>query len=597
MSTIKKFTTEFAGKKLIFEFGRFAGQAHGACTVQYGETVVLATAVMNSTMREGVDYFPLMVDYEERLYAAGKIKGSRFIKREGRPSDEAVLTSRLVDRSIRPLFDQESRTDVQVVLTVLSVDQENDPDILSLIASSAALSVSPIPWAGPIAGVRVARVGDEWVLNPTYNAREKAAMEIVVVGNKDKVLMIEASAQQVKEDLVYEAIKFGHKHLCKTVDFIQELQSKIGIKKEVVELGELSEEEQKALNKVKEKVQSFCQEKIQKIFGTGKKEQQLALIQLKDELEEVLKADNDVTKENRQKGLNMVDRVYEQESRSLVLKKETRVDGRQLDEVRKISCEVGILPRTHGSGVFVRGETQVLSVVTLGSPGDEQFLDTMEETGKKRFMHHYNFPGFSTGEVKPMRSVGRREIGHGALVEKALEQVLPSKDDFPYTIRVVSEVLSSNGSSSQASCCGSSLALMDAGVPIKDPVAGIAIGLITDEKDSSKYKLLTDIQGVEDHDGDMDFKVAGTKNGITAIQMDVKLKGISFEIIKDALENARQTRLSILDEMLKTIPEPRADLSKYAPRIYTLRIDPEKIRDVIGRGGETINKIIDECGG
>ncbi|MFA6099019.1 MAG: polyribonucleotide nucleotidyltransferase [Patescibacteria group bacterium] len=597
MKKIQKFETEVAGKKLIFEIGHFANQADGACTVQYGDTVVLATAVMNESTREGIDYFPLMVDYEERLYAAGKIKGSRFIKREGRPSDEAILTSRLVDRSVRPLFSDEIRQDVQVVLTVLSVDQENDSDMLSLLAASCALSISRIPWNGPIAGVRVGRINNEWVLNPTYEARDKADMEIVVAGNEEKVLMIEASGQQVQEADILAAVQFGHKHLKKIVSFVKEIQSKIGEPKKIVQLGEPSEEELKEIAKLQEKVESFCLNKIKEVFGKGKKEQSEQIVKLKDELEETLKKDNEVTKEARLKGVTMVDKIYEEAARQMVLTEEKRVDGRKLDEIRELNAEAGVLPRTHGSGVFLRGETQVLSVVTLGSPGDEQLLDTMEESGKKRFMHHYNFPGFSTGEAKPVRSPGRREIGHGALVEKALTPVLPDQESFPYTIRVVSEVLSSNGSSSQASCCGSSLALMDAGVPIKNPVAGIAIGLITENDNPDNFKLITDIQGVEDHNGDMDFKVAGTKNGITAIQMDVKLHGINFSVIEQALERARLARLQILGVMDKAIASPRPELSKYAPRITTVRINPELIRDVIGKGGETINKIIDECGG
>jgi len=598
MSKTQKFETEVAGKKLLFEIGRFAGQADGACTVQYGGTMVLATAVMSNNVRDGIDYFPLLVDYEERLYAAGKIKGSRFIKREGRPSDEAILTSRLVDRSIRPLFDETTRQDVQVVLTVLSVDQENDPDIISLIAASAALSISNIPWYGPVAGVRIGMINNECVLNPTYEAREKSELDIFLVASDEDVVMMEAGGNQVSEDKILEAMEFGHKHLKKIVQFIKEIQSKVGLDKEVVELGELSDKEKAAQEKLEKKVKDFCQERIKSVFEqAGNKEKYEALNKLKDDLEEVLKADNEVTKEQREQGIGIVDKMYEDKVRQMVLDENKRVDGRKLDEIRPLSCEVGVLPRTHGSGVFNRGETQVLSVVTLGSPGDEQFLDTMEETGKKRYMHHYNFPGFSTGEVKPIRSPGRREIGHGALAEKALEPVLPEKEEFPYTIRVVSEVLSSNGSTSQASTCGSTLALMDAGVPIKELVAGIAMGLITDKNDPKKYKLLTDIQGAEDHNGDMDFKVAGTKNGITAIQLDIKLHGISFDVVAETLEAAKKVRLEIIKVMTSVIAKPRKELSRYAPRIYTLRIDPEKIRDVIGRGGETINKIIDECGG
>lgn len=595
---VKKFETEVAGKKLILEAGHFAGQASGACTAQYGDTVVLATAVMSKEIREGLDYFPLLVDYEERLYAAGKIKGSRFIKREGRPSDDAILCSRMVDRTIRPLFDERLRHDIQVVLTVLSVDQENDSAIISLIAASCALAISNIPWAGPIAGVRVGQINGEWVLNPTYEAREKSTLDLIVAGLDDKILMLEAGANEISEDVIMEAVNFGHKHLKKILNLIKEIQDKIGAKKEIIEFGELSEEEKKKQEKLEQKVKDYCQDKIKDIFKfKTKNEQQEAINKLKDALEEVLKADNEVSKDQREEGLKMVDPLYEAEARRMVLEDNKRVDGRKIDELRPISCEAGILPRTHGSGLFNRGETQVLSVVTLGSPGEEQFLDTMEETGKKRFMHHYNFPGFSTGEVAPIRSPGRREIGHGALVEKAFQPVLPDKEKFPYTIRVVSEVLSSNGSTSQASACASSMALMDAGVPIKSQVAGIAIGLISDLKNPKKYKILTDIQGVEDHNGDMDFKITGTANGITAIQMDTKLHGLEAKVVKDGLAAGLKARKEILGKMNQVIGQPRPELSPYAPRIYIVKIDPEKIRDVIGRGGETINKIIDECGG
>lgn len=598
MEKIKKFTTKINGKELIFEVGRFAGQASGACTIQYGGTVVLATAVMSKYLRDGIDYFPLLIDYEERLYAAGKIKGSRFIKREGRPSDEAILTSRLVDRSVRPFFNETMRNDVQVVLTVLSVDQENDPDVLSLIAASGALSISNIPWQGPIAGARVGRINNEWVLNPTYEAREKSELDLVISSKEDKIVMIESCGNQITEDITLEAIQFGQKHIKKIIGLINEMQDKVGKKKEIIEIGEQTDEEKEQLKKVEKKTDAFCKEKIKSLLkGKSKGELSESMARLKDELEESLKADNEVTKEQRAAGLKMVDDMYAQAARKRVLEEEKRVDGRGLDEIRPLACDVSVLPRTHGSGLFSRGETQVLSVVTLGSPGDEQILDTMEESGKKRYMHHYNFPGFSVGEVSPMRGVGRREIGHGALAEKALMPVLPKQEDFPYTIRVVSEVLSSNGSSSQASACGSTLALMDAGVPIKEPVAGIAIGLMTDLDDPSKYKILTDIQGIEDHDGDMDFKVAGTKKGITAIQMDVKLFGVDFRVLKEVMEKAKQARLAILNKITEAISEPRSELSKYAPRISTLKIDPEKIRDVIGRGGEMINKIIEECGG
>ncbi len=596
---VRTFETEVAGKTMSFEFGKLAGQADGACTIRYGDTVVLATAVMSKEKREGIDFFPLLVDYEERLYAAGKIKGSRFIKREGRPTDDAILTARVVDRSIRPLFDDRMRHDVQVVLTVLAVDQENDPDVVSMVAASCALATSNIPWNGPIVAVRIGRVDGEWVLNPTYAAREKSDIDVVVAYVQDKIMMIEAGTKEVSEDVVLQAIEFGHKHAKTILKTIDQIQKEIGAKKAFVEFAEPSGDEQAAWDATEKKILAFTQDRVRSMIEKKMDKEQLktAMLKLKDELEEMLKKDNDVTKEQRMKGLGMLDTLYEDAARAFVLETGQRVDGRSLTEIRPITSEVSILKRTHGSALFSRGDTQVLSVVTLGSPGDELFLDTMEETGRRRFMHHYNFPGFSTGEVAPIRSPGRREIGHGALAERALIPILPEKEAFPYTIRVVSEVLSSNGSTSQASVSASSLALMDAGVPIKNPVAGIAIGLMTNKKNPSEYRLLTDIQGVEDFGGDMDFKVAGTSKGITAIQMDIKLAGITMDVVGDALSRSKDARAEILKKMTSVLPAPRSELSPYAPRIYTMKIDPEKIREVIGRGGETINKIIEECGG
>jgi len=592
----QKFETELGGRKLSIEVGRFAGQAQGSCTVQYGDTLILATAVKNEKIREGVDYFPLMVDYEEKLYAAGKIKGSRFIKREGRPSTEAVLSGRLIDRSIRPLFDNTVRQDVQVILTILSVDQKNDPDILSLIAASAAVAISPIPWEGPIAGVRVGQIEGEWVLNPTYEQREKNEFELVLVGRDKEVIMIEASGDQIPEDIILGAIKYGQEHLNIALKLIKDVVAKVGQEKTVLTIGEEDEETQTKLEKIRQKVADDLKGQYQEIFAeTDNKKRREIINKYKDALEETLKEDNEVSKEERAFGVGLVDELLDEEARRLVLDEEKRVDGRKLNEIRPLSAEVGLLPRTHGSGLFNRGETQVLSVVTLGSPGDELVLDTMEESGKRRYMHHYNFPGYSVGEVAPLRGPGRREIGHGALAEKAIVPLLPKEEDFPYTIRVVSEVLSSNGSSSQASVCGSSLALMDAGVPLKQPAAGIAMGLISDKK-GGKYKILTDIQGIEDHAGDMDFKVAGTKDGITAIQMDTKLHGLSFQIVEETLAKAKEARLKILEVMGKVIPKTRAEMSPYAPRIVTVQIDPDKIRDVIGPGGKIINKIIEDTG-
>ena len=596
MADIKTFTADIGGKTLTIQTGKYAGLANAACTVQYGDTVVLATVVRASSVREGIDYFPLMVDYEERLYAAGKIKGSRFIKREGRPTDEAILTGRVIDRSVRPLFDQRMRNDVQVSVLVLSVDQENDPDMPALIGAATVLSMSEIPWNGPIAGVRVGQINGEWVLNPSYEAREKSDLDLVLAASKEKAVMIEAGAKQVDEATVAGAVEFGMKHNRKIIELIEQAVAAVG-KPKIVIATEGADAEMK--KKLHAKVEAFfTAEKKQSLFADPTKQAQSAAIKkMTDELDAMLKADNEVSKDERAAGVGMLDEFISEAAMSLVLETGKRVDGRGVDEIRPLSAEVALLPRTHGTGLFQRGETQVMSIVTLGSPGDEQTLDGMEETGKKRYMHHYNFPSYSVGEVKPNRGPGRREIGHGALAEKALMPVLPDKETFPYTIRVVSEVMSSNGSTSQASACGSSLALMDAGVPISAPVAGIAMGLIVDPKDATKYKVITDIQGIEDHAGGMDFKVAGTKKGITAIQVDIKVDGLTMDMVKEALTGAQKARLQILDVMAKAIAEPRKELSPYAPRITSLRINPELIRDVIGKGGETINKIIDECGG
>ena len=586
MKKVNDFELEYAGKTLKIQIGKLAHQAHGSCTVQYGNTVVLATAVTGSKPREGIDYFPLMVDYEEKLYAAGKIKGSRWMKREGRATDEAVLTARMIDRSIRPLFKESERNDVQVMITVLAYDEENDPDVPSLIAASCALAISPIPWNGPVAAIRVGQVEGEWLLNGSTEAREKSDFDLYLAGNSNDAVMIEFSG------IAAEAIKFGHKHLKKVVKLIEDIQKKIGETKVV---KEETDEEKAEKESIKQKVEAHVLHKIGDVFGGSKDEVKANIKNLNDELSEILKADSEVSKEARAKGLAMVDDYLSEAARKLLIEKDVRVDGRKVDELRPLTSEVKLLPRVHGSGLFQRGETQVLSVVTLGGPGAEQYLDGMEEEGKKRYMHHYNFPGFSVGEVKPSRGPSRRDIGHGALAEKALVPVLPDKDSFPYTIRVVSEVLGSNGSSSQASICGSTLSLMDAGVPIIAPVAGIAMGLVTDEKDRSKYKILTDIQGIEDHAFDMDFKVAGTADGITAIQLDIKLDGISLDVCAETLVKAKEARLQILEVMAKSIAEPRAELSPNAPRITTLHVDPEKIRDIIGPGGKVIHEITDAC--
>ncbi|MFH0804988.1 MAG: polyribonucleotide nucleotidyltransferase [Patescibacteria group bacterium] len=591
---IQKFTAEVGGKTLAIETGKYAGLANAACTVQYGDTVVLSTVVLSSSIREGIDYFPLMVDYEERLYAAGKIKGSRFIKREGRPTDEAILTGRVIDRSVRPLFDQRMRNDVQLSVLVLSVDQENDPDVPALIAAATVLAMSESPWNGPIAGVRVGQINGEWVLNPSYEARGKSDLDLILAASRDKAVMIEAGAKQVSEEVVAGAIEFGQKHVRTVIDLIEQVVAAAG-KKKIVPAADGGEVATKVRAKV---VAFFSTEKRDTLFADPSRQAQKAAIEkLTTDLDEALKADNEVTKEERAAGVGMLDEMINEAAMSYVLDTGKRVDGRALNEIRPLSAAVALLPRTHGSGLFQRGETQVMSIITLGSPGDEQTLDGMEENGKKRYMHHYNFPSYSVGEVKPNRGPGRREIGHGALAEKALLPLLPDKEAFPYTIRVVSEVLSSNGSTSQASVCGSSLALMDAGVPITAPVAGIAIGLVVDPKDATRYKVMTDIQGIEDHAGGMDFKVAGTAKGITAIQVDIKVDGLTMPMVRDALASAQTARQQILGVMQQAIAEPRKELSPYAPRITTIRINPELIRDVIGKGGETINKIIDECGG
>lgn len=594
---IKQFTLDLGGRTLTVEQGRMAGQADAAVTVRYGDTVVLATAVVSEKIREGLDYFPLLVDYDEKLYAAGKIKGSRFIKREGRPSDEAILTTRLVDRSIRPLFDDRMRNDVQVFLSTLSFDQENDPDIALLNAASLALCISPIPWGGPMAGVRVGRINGEWVLNPTYKAREESELDLVIAGSEEKIAMIEAGAEEVPEEVMAEAIDFGWRHLRRTLAFIKEVRSAIGSPKRTDLIPVLSAEEAAHNQALEDKARKLMSGKLAGLFTSGDKAARAAYeTKLKAEIDEAFKVDNEVTKDDREKVDDLFSKLWSEAVTERVFKEGLRVDGRRIDELRKLSVEVGLLPRTHGSALFTRGETQALSVVTLGSPSSEQTLDTMEESGKKRYMHHYNFPGFSVGEVSPLRGPSRREIGHGALAEKAIMPVIPQdKEQFPYTIRVVSDIMSSNGSSSMASTCGSSLSLMDAGVPIKAAVAGIAMGLWT-TPDESQYRVLTDLQGIEDFEGGMDFKVAGTAAGITAIQLDVKVSGLTMQMIKETLEQARVGRMKILEAMNAVIAAPRSEMSPYAPRIYTLQINPDKIRDVIGPGGKMINEIIDKTG-
>jgi polyribonucleotide nucleotidyltransferase len=585
----KKWSLQIGGRLLEVETGLLAGQANGAVTVKYGDTVVLATAVMSKAASRISGYFPLMVDYEERYYAAGKIKGSRFIKREGRPSDDAVLTGRVVDRTIRPLFNGRMRNEVQVIVTVLSIDSENDPDVIAMIAASAALSISNIPWNGPIGAVRVGRSKGEFVLNPVNGDLADSDLDLIVSGTKDKINMIEAGIKEVPEAEVLEAFKFGQEAIKLIAEFIESIQKEIGQVKAVPVLLQGSPEFEA---KVKEIV--LAEGLGSALYDKDKKVIEEKTRAIKSVVKEYIKANPAIDGSNLDE---IAEQVMEEVSDEIVhqniLEKEQRPDGRKLTEVRHIACHVSLLPRTHGSALFTRGETQALTVTTLGSPGDEQVIDTMEVDMKKRYIHHYNFPPFSVGEVKPMRGPGRREVGHGALAEKALVPVLPAKDDFPYTILLVSEILSSNGSSSMASTCGSTLSLMDAGVPIKRPVSGIAMGIIVG---NDKFKVLTDIQGAEDHYGDMDFKAAGSEKGLTALQMDVKVDGVTLEMLEAVLNQSHTNRLEILARMLETLPVPRTEMSQYAPRIITMHINPEKIRNVIGTGGKIINQIIDETG-
>lgn len=589
----KEYTTEFAGRKLVVEIGKFAQQATASCLVRYDGTSVLATAVIGE-QRDGIDFFPLTVDYDEKMYAAGKIKGSRWVKKEGSPTDEAILTGRVIDRSIRPLFDENIRRDVQIVTTVLEYDGENDPCFVALMAASIALSISKIPWAGPVAGFSLGKINGELVLNPTVTARNKSDFDIFVTGTPVGIDMIEARCQENVEVDVYNAIEFADKHIKKLMEFVSQIQKEIGVEK--ISAVDKTEDDIALEKMIDQKLEAFFKDKdVKTIFDPDKNKTKENIKKLTEELNEILKVDNEVSKEARVYGLRKLDEALTEKARNMILKDGIRPDRRAIDEIRQISCEVGLFNRTHGTGLFQRGETQVLSIVTLGAPGEEQLLDGMEVGGTKRYMHHYNFPGFSVGEISSKRGNSRREIGHGALAENALVPMIPSKEEFPYTIRVVSEVLGSNGSSSQASVCGSTLALMDAGVPIKKPVAGIAMGLIT-SNDKKDYVILTDIQGIEDHSGDMDFKVAGTCDGITAIQLDIKLGGISLQQIKETLDKAKIARVKILDIMAKTIKEPRKELSQYAPRVISMRIDPEQIREVIGAGGKTINKIVELFG-
>ncbi len=602
-----EFTREIGGKKMIVKVGELAQQANGSCLVQYGETTVLATAVMGSGDGEGMGYFPLSVEYEEKFYAAGKIKGSRFVKRETRPTDEAILTSRLIDRSIRPLFDQDCRRAVQVILTVLSIDQENDPDVVAFTAASIALAISDIEWDGPTAGVRVARILDKdsgdvsWQINPSNTIRSQSDLDLFVSGMNGRVLMIEAGSKDVSNEVMADAIKYGVKACEEVNDFIKEIQKMVGKEKVPLIVKTPSLEEKPTREELKKMTEEVVTKEAPKyLFAKplkSKQERIQAAEKIREKLEEFLLEKN-IGKEKRTKAIEYANKlIYKQVSLG-ILDNSQRIDGRKLDEIRPVSCSVGILPRVHGSAIFNRGETQVLSVITLGAPGSEQYLDTMEKNIRKHFIHHYNFRPFCTGEAKPIRFTGRREIGHGALAEKGMLSMIPDIEKFPYMIRIVSEVLSSNGSSSMASLCASVLASMDAGIPIRKPVAGIAIGLASEEGENGfkRYKVLTDIQDLEDGPGGMDFKIIGSKEGITAIQLDTKTKGLSQDIVEETLRASQKARIQILEKMAAVLSQPREDLSKYAPRVVILKISPDKIRDVIGPGGKIINEIIAKTG-
>lgn len=580
----KRYEYNFGGRPLVIETGKLAKQANGSAMVRYGDTAVLATATASKEPKD-LDFFPLTVNYEERLYAVGKIPGG-FIKREGRPSEKAVLASRLIDRPLRPLFPDGFRNEVQVIATVMSVDQDCSSEIAAMIGASVALSISDIPFSGPIAGVTVGRIDGEFILNPTVDQMEKSDIHLVVAGTKEAINMVEAGADEVPESVMLDAIMFGHEEIKNVITLQEKIVAEVGEEKITPELQQLDVDLER---QVREQATDKLVEAIQ---VTEKHAREEAIQQVKEEILELYDTDDvDEAEETREEVSTILDELLKEEVRRLIVEEHLRPDGRDLDEIRPLSSEVGILPRTHGSGLFTRGQTQVLTVCTLGALGDVQILDGLDLEESKRFMHHYNFPPYSVGEARPIRSPGRREIGHGALGERALEPIIPSEKEFPYTIRLVSEVLESNGSSSQASICGSTLALMHAGVPIKAPVTGIAMGLV---KEADKVAILSDIQGMEDHLGDMDFKVAGTENGVTALQMDIKISGIDHDILAQALAQARKGRMHILENMMATISEPRSELSEFAPKILTIHIPPEKIRDVIGPSGRTINKIIDE---
>ena len=583
----KVFSLDIGGRMLTVKFTPLAPQTNGAVLVQYGETTVLVTATMGKIDRLESGFFPLVVDYEERFYAAGKILGSRFVRREGRPSEGAILTARLIDRSIRPLFDQSMRREIQVVATVLSIDTDNDPDFPALIGASIALATSDIPWNGPISAIRIGLVNNEFKVNPTYQERNEGQLDFFLSSADNKITMLEVGGDEVPEEKILQATNIALTEIEKLQKFQSEIIKEMAKPKTSVVLKQIDPT-------IRSKTKEFIQDKLEDaIYTTDKMGRASKLSELKKSLEEYLKNDGlDAT------AVNEAFFVLEEEIDALVhkniLENDKRPDGRALDEIRPIHCEVGVIPRVHGSGLFIRGTTQALSIITLAAPSHALTVETIEECDTKRFIHHYNFPPYSVGEISSMRGPGRREIGHGALAEKSLYPIIPNKDEFPYTIRIVSEILSSNGSSSMASVCGSSLALMDAGVPIKKPVAGIAMGLMLDNE--SHYKILTDIQGPEDHYGDMDLKVAGTSDGITGMQMDVKITGITPKMLEEGLAQAKKARLQILQKIAEVIEKPRTSLSPHAPKIFTMQVNPDKIRDIIGSGGKTINDIIKRTG-
>ncbi|AIQ64403.1 Polyribonucleotide nucleotidyltransferase [compost metagenome] len=581
----KQVEMQLGGRTLVLETGRLAKQANAAVMVRYGDTSVLCTVTASSEPKD-LDFFPLTVNYEERLYAVGKIPGG-FIKREGRPSEKAILSSRLTDRPIRPLFPEGFRNDVQVLNLVMSVDQDCSPEIAAMIGTSAALSISDVPFSGPIGGVVVGRIGGEFIVNPTIAQQEESDIYLVVAGTKDAIMMVEAEANEVPEEVMLEAIMFGHEEIRSIVAKIEELVEIAGKEKMAVKLHAVNAD-------VNAEVRAFAHGRLVEAVKIAEKHaRQDAIDAINNETVEVFTEKYIETPELIADVKEVLHDIVKEEVRRLITHEKVRPDGRKLNEIRPIECDTSLLPRTHGSGLFTRGQTQALSVCTLGALGDVQILDGIDLTETKRFMHHYNFPPFSVGEARPLRAPGRREIGHGALGERALSKVIPNETEFPYTIRLVSEVLESNGSTSQASICASTLAMMDAGVPIKAPVAGVAMGLI---KDGEHVSILTDIQGMEDHLGDMDFKVAGTAEGVTAIQMDIKIDGIDRKILQEALEQAKEGRMFILGKMMEAISKPRESLSQYAPKIIIMQINPDKIRDVIGAGGKIINKIIEETG-